>query len=438
MKDPIHRVDGRTLLWRGRAAWRVSGECQIAENSPKAASGALTRLRAWLAILPTLCLALLFPHEGLAQTFVVGAREIPQVGRGRINFNADWRFKLGKIPGAARPDFNDAAWERVGLPHSFSIPYFRAATYYTGDGWYRKTFELAAPRSNRRLSMEFEGAFQDARVYVNGFEVIHHRGGYTGFSVDISTVVRAGRNTVAVRVNNDWDPTLAPRAGEHAFSGGLYRDVWLVSTDTIHVPWTGTRITTPDLSAASGKVAFETEVRNDSRQSADVLVRTLIIDARGAVAARMPDAHVQVAPGQVAIAAQCSAAMARPRLWSPETPNLYHAVSRLFVNARERDRFDTEFGFRWFKWTADKGFFLNGQHYYFRGANVHQDQAGWGDAVTNKAIERDIEMIKQAGLDFIRGSHYPHDPHFAETTDRLGLLFLPEAPSWGTAPFKNP
>ena len=363
---------------------------------------------------------------------------IPGAGRVRLNFNADWHFKLGSQSGAERPDFDDAGWQRVGLPHSFSIPYFRAASFYTGDGWYRKEFTLPAERLNRRLSLEFEGAFQDAHVFVNGVEVAHHRGGYTGFPVDITAAIHPGRNLVAVRVNNEWDPTLAPRAGEHVFSGGLYRDVWLVATDAVHVPWTGTRVTTPDLSAASGKVAAETEVRNDLARPVEAIVRTQIVDQRGAQVATLPDAHLHLTAGATLAAEQVSRPIRRPRLWSPETPNLYRAVTTISVDGRERDRFVTEFGFRWFKWTADRGFFLNGRHYYFRGANVHQDQAGWGDAVTNRAIDRDIRLIKDAGFDFIRGSHYPHDPHFAEETDRLGLLFLPEAPFWGTGGFKNP
>jgi hypothetical protein len=362
----------------------------------------------------------------------------PSVGRVRINFNADWRFRLGKAEGADKPTFDDAGWQPVGLPHSFSMPYFRASSFYTGDGWYRKTFTVRALAPDRRLSLEFEGAFQDAHVFVNGVEVAHHRGGYTGFPVDISAAVHPGRNLIAVRVNNEWDPTLAPRAGEHVFSGGLYRDVWLVETDAVHVPWTGTRITTPDLSAASGKVAAETEVRNDLAREVSAIVHTRILDQRGAVVATPQDTRLRVAPGSTAIARQVSRAILHPRLWSPETPNLYRAVTTVSVDGRERDRFETEFGFRWFKWTADQGFFLNGRHRYFRGANVHQDQAGWGDAVTNGAIERDVRLIKTAGFDFIRGSHYPHDPHFAEVTDRIGMFFLPEVSFWGTANFKNP
>jgi hypothetical protein len=358
--------------------------------------------------------------------------------RQRENFNAGWRFYLGDAPGAQRPDFDDTHWQSIGLPHSFSIPYFQSSSFYVGYGWYRKTLNLARLPAQRQVFLEFEGAFQDAEIFVNGIALARHRGGYTGFPVNLTRALREGSNTIAVRVNNKWDPTLAPRAGEHFFSGGLYRDVWLVQTDAVHVPWTGTYLTTPNLSEEKGQVKLETEVRNDGRKAQLVEVLTDLYDDKGRKVATLPPAKVRVAPGQTVNARQQSGWIARPALWSPDTPRLYRAHTRLRTDGRLRDAYDTRFGFRWFAWTADKGFFLNGRHHYFRGANVHQDQAGWGDAVTNRAIERDIAQIKEAGFDFIRGSHYPHDPHFAATTDRLGMLFLSEAPFWGTASFNNP
>ena len=358
--------------------------------------------------------------------------------RSRDSFNAGWRFYLGDAAGAERPEFNDANWQAVGLPHSFSIPYFQASSVYVGYGWYRKTLTLDRLDPRRQVFLEFEGAFQDAEVFVNGSALARHRGGYTGFPVNITASLHPGANTVAVRVNNNWDPTLAPRAGEHQFSGGLYRDVWLVQTDAEHVPWTGTSVTTSELSAERGKVALETEVRNDGPREAVIEVATDIYDAHGRKVATLAPDRVRVAPGATVTARQLSGWIKRPALWSPETPRLYRARTQLRSDGRLRDSFDTEFGFRWFAWTADRGFFLNGQHRYFRGANVHQDQAGWGDAVTNSAIERDVAQIKDAGLDFIRGSHYPHDPHFASATDRLGVLFLSEAPFWGTGAINSP
>jgi len=395
--------------------------------------------RATLGAMTVLAISLLAGAlPSIVAAHAVHPSERAVTGRVRQNFNAGWRFHLGDAAGAQAAGYDDAAWQPVGLPHSFSLPYFQAPEVYVGYGWYRKDLTLNAVPAGRRYSLEFEGAFQRAEIYVNGIQVGGHRGGYTGFPVDITQALHPGRNVVAVRVDNIWDPTLAPRAGEHIFSGGLYRDVWLVTTDAVHVPWTGTFVTTPDLSGTTGKVNVETEVRNDGAAAAQVTVKTRVVDDRGATVAVLPDATVHVAAGQTVPVTQTSAPLTHPKLWTPETPTLYRAESRVMVAGRERDRFDTAFGFRTIAWTADKGFFLNGAHRYFRGANVHQDQAGWGDAVTNAAIDRDVAMIKDAGFDFIRGSHYPHDPHFAEATDRDGLMFLPEVPFWGTAGFKSP
>jgi len=367
-----------------------------------------------------------------------GAASPHEAARQRQSFDAGWRFHFGAAPGAEQPDFADAGWQAVGLPHSFSMPYFQSAAFPVGEGWYRKELVVDKPLKGGRLFLEFEGAFQVADVYVNGVKLVQHRGGYTGFPVDMTGALHAGRNVVAVRVDNRWEPTLAPRAGEHAFSGGLYRDVWLVHTSDVHVPWTGTYVTTPGLSAERGRVAVETEVRNDGARDQTVSVLTDVQDAKGVTVATLPAQRLQVPRGQTVNARQLSAPMARPGLWSPETPTLYRAVTRLVVGGRVQDSYETPFGFRWFEWTADRGFFLNGRHHYLRGANVHQDQAGWGDAVTNAAIERDVQLMKDAGFDFIRGSHYPHDPHFTVATDRIGLLFLSEAPFWGTANFDSP
>ncbi|WP_211841812.1 glycoside hydrolase family 2 protein [Massilia eburnea] len=364
--------------------------------------------------------------------------QLGQSPRARENFNAGWRFHLGDAAGAQSPGYDDGHWQSVGLPHSFSIPYFQSASFYVGYGWYRKTLTLDRIPAQRQFSLEFEAAFQDAEIYVNGIALARHRGGYTGFSVNLTPALHAGANSIAVRVNNQWEPTLAPRAGEHVFSGGIYRDVWLVQTDSVHVPWMGTYLTTPGLTAEKGRVALETEVRNDGPHAQLVEVLTDLYDDKGRKIASLPPTRLRVHAGDTATVRQLSGWIRHPVLWSPETPRLYLARTRLRTAGQVRDAYSTEFGFRWFTWTADKGFFLNGRHRYFRGANVHQDQAGWGDAVSNRAIERDVDQIKEAGFDFIRGSHYPHDPHFSTTTDRRGVLLLSEAPFWGTAGFNSP
>jgi hypothetical protein len=355
-----------------------------------------------------------------------------------VNLNPDWRFHLGDIAlTAATPDFDDKDWSRVGLPHSFSIPYFQAKTFYVGYGWYRRHLRLDATTGDRRYNLEFDGAFQDAEVFVNGQPVGHHLGGYTGFSLDISKAVHAGDNVVAVRLNNLWNPRLAPRAGEHTFSGGLYRDVRLVVTAPLHVAWYGAFVTTPGVSTRSSRVNIKTELRNDGDAAQSFTLRADIVDPAGRRVARVASPQT-VAAHSTLTADQTTTAISRPSLWSPEHPVLYRAVIHVEAAGRTIDAYQTRFGFRWFAWTADHGFFLNGKHLYIRGVNAHQDHAGWGDAVTDAGLHRDVGLIKAAGFNFVRGSHYPHAPAFADATDAAGLLFWSENSFWGTGTFDSP
>ncbi|HVW59921.1 MAG TPA: glycoside hydrolase family 2 TIM barrel-domain containing protein [Puia sp.] len=350
--------------------------------------------------------------------------------RRRLVFNRDWKFIMGDHPGAQLPVFEDGSWQTVGLPHSFSIPYFQSPDFYIGNGWYRKHFTVSEKDRGKQLSLEFEGAFQVTEVFVNGKKAGEHRGGYTGFSIDISRLIRAGDNVVAVRVNNIWDPTLAPRAGEHVFSGGIYRDVYLVTTGPVHVAWCGSFVTTPVVSNQTSKVRVTTTIQNQDHISHLVKVQTAIIDRTGNTVSRFSSVRT-LAAGDSATVEQFSPAIAKPLLWHPDHPYLYTAVTTLYVGPRKVDEYSTVFGIRSIRWTAQQGFFLNGEHIYLRGANVHQDHAGWGDAVTNAGAFRDVRMMKEAGFNFIRGSHYPHDPAFYEACDRLGVLFWSENALWG-------
>lgn len=349
--------------------------------------------------------------------------------RQRLNVNREWRFELGDHPGAEAVAYDDASWAAVGLPHSFSIPYFQSKDFYTGYGWYRKHLAVPSAWSGQRVSVEFDGAFQDAEVFVNGQRVGAHRGGYTGFSIDVTSAVKTGDNVLAVRLNNNWSPTLAPRGGDHIFPGGIYRDVWLVVTDPLHVTWYGTSVTTPDVSPASATVNVKTEVQNQSAAAKDFVLATELLDPSGQSVARFSSTQT-IAAGATVTIEQTSPALAQPKLWHPAHPFLYTAVTTVSAGKIAVDEYRTTFGIRSIKWTADQGFFINGEHYYFRGANVHQDHAGWANAVTQGGIYRDVQMIKDAGFDFIRGSHYPHHPVFTQACDELGILFWSENCFW--------
>ena len=353
------------------------------------------------------------------------------------NINRDWRFILGDKAAAEAVEFDDSAWEQIGLPHSFSIPYFRSQDFYTGYGWYRKSLDIPAHWiSEKSVFLEFDGVFQAAEVFVNGKKAGVHEGGYNGFSIEITKYIHSGVNSLSVRVNNLWKAQLAPRAGEHVFSGGIYRNVRVVTTDRLHVAWYGTWVTTPRVSASSATVNVKTELVNDSNVDKVATVRTLVLDGQGKTVAQMES--TQTVPAETTNTFdQTSASIANPKLWSPEHPNLYSVKTLVLENGKAVDDYTSPLGFRWFKFTADEGFFLNGEHYYFKGANVHQDHAGWGDAVTDGGAWRDVRLVKEAGFDFIRGSHYPHSPAFSEACDRLGMLFWSENCFWSSGGSKG-
>ncbi len=359
--------------------------------------------------------------------------------RAIINVNREWKFIRGdwegfSTDGPEQMDYDDSNWTHIGLPHSFSTPYFMENEWYIGYGWYRKHLVYGPDWYNKIVHLEFEGVFQVSEVYVNGSLAGKHEGGYTGFSLNITELLQPGNNVIAVRVNNEWNGQIAPRAGEHTFSGGIYRDVSLTVTEPLHIAWNGTFVSTPLLEARDNQVQMQvrmqTEVINHSGTDKLATVRTIVADSLGQVLTEMESTHT-VPAGEVHRFDSLSEPIQNPRLWCPEDPYLYNISTEVIADGAISDVYEDTMGFRWMEWTSHEGFYLNGKHVYLNGANVHQDQAGWGDAVTQAAIYRDVQMIKDAGMNFIRGSHYPHHPAFARACDQYGILFWSEATFWG-------
>jgi hypothetical protein len=359
--------------------------------------------------------------------------------RTKINVNREWKFIRGdwegfRLNGPEQMNYDDSKWSHVGLPHSFSIPYFMENEWYIGFGWYRKHLEYSPGWANKIVHLEFEGVFQVSEVYVNGSLAGRHEGGYTGFSINITEFLHPGDNVIAVRVNNEWNGQIAPRSGEHTFSGGIYRDVGLTITEPLHIAWYGTFVSTPLLEALDDhvkmQVCMQTEVLNRTSADSVATVRTIVTDHQGQMLTEIESTDT-VPAGGVRRFDSFSEPIHNPRLWCPEDPYLYHISTEVVADGEVTDVYQDTMGFRWMEWTAEEGFYLNGKHVYLNGANVHQDQAGWGDAVTQAAIYRDVKMIKDAGMNFIRGSHYPHHPAFARACDQYGILFWSEATFWG-------
>ncbi len=373
-------------------------------------------------------------------------KELPAVAnvlnaeRVKIILNSDWKFYKGDMTGAEATGYNDAKWTKVNLPHVFDIPYYslkKGTFWYVGYGWYRRHINVRAEwKDSKKIFLEFEAAFQVAEVYVNGILMGVHKGGFTGFYFDITNAVSEGDNVIAVRVNNKWDPQIAPRGADWLFLGGIHRDVYLVITNPLHVTWYGTFVTTPQVSASQATVKVKTEIKNENAKPVNCTVKTTIIDATNTIVTSMVSTQ-SIMAGTIYEFDQTSEPIANPHLWSPEMPYMYKVLTTASDGHGVVDNYESPLGIRSIEWTADQGFFLNGKHVLINGVNAHDDRAGWGIAQTNAGFRRDVKLMKEAGFNLIRECHNPHDVSWNDATDQLGILAWAENSFWGVGGFNT-
>ena len=348
--------------------------------------------------------------------------------RTKSSLNNGWRFFKADVENANQPGFDDSKWIPVNIPHTWNVedPWDDEPGYYRGPGWYRRELIVDRTLAGRNLFLYFEGANQVADVYVNGQKVGSHTGGYSAFSFDITRATKPGRNFIAVRVDNSFNEDIPPLTADFNFYGGIYRDVWLIATDKTHLRITdsassGVRITTPEAQRRDGTVTIEGNVDADP-STPDITILTTILDASkrwvNTATARL---------GEDGRFAQ-NIGVRNPRLWSPDSPYLYSVKISVRSGSKIIDEIEQPLGFRWYSFDGEKGFSLNGKPLKLHGVNRHQDHAGLGNAVPDRLHVRDMEIIKEAGFNFVRLAHYPQDPSVLEACDRLGLLVWEETP----------
>jgi beta-galactosidase len=349
--------------------------------------------------------------------------------RQELSADAGWRFSLGDLTGAEASSFADASWREVDLPHDWSIesapekdnPSGAGGGYFpAGIGWYRKTFHARADWKGKRVSVEFDGVYRDATVYLNGHNLNTHPYGYTAFTLDLTPDLNfSGPNVLAVRVDNSAQPNSRWYSGS-----GIYRHVHLVVTEPIHVAHWGVFVATPDATSTSAKVSIHTRVTNESSDAAGVTVETMLLDKTGSKIGSV-QSRLSIATDQEGEAAQ-EIAVAHPALWSPESPILYSAVSTVRKNGKVIDQVTTPFGIRSLAWSAEKGLLLNGKPVKLTGGSVHHDNGPLGAAAFDRAEERKVELLKAAGMNAVRTAHNPPSSEFLDACDRLGILVLDE------------
>ena len=344
----------------------------------------------------------------------------------------------------AQPDCNDSQWRLLNLPHDWGIegPFkqeYRGETGklpWVGVAWYRKHLELPASDAGRRIFLDLDGAMAYASVWVNGECAGGWPYGYASWRVDLTPYVKfSADNVIAIRLDN-------PDKSSRWYPGaGIYRNVWLVKTAPVHVAHWGTAISTPEFNRGSATVNIKATVDNLAGSNIEVTVRHEIfgLKANGArdrsVAKTQPTVVILAANGSAT--SESPVSFRSPRLWSIQEPNRYVAVTTVEQGGAVVDTYETPFGIRKLEFTADQGVFLNGEQVKLNGVCQHHDLGALGAAINVRALERQLEILRECGVNAIRTSHNPPAPELLDACDRKGFLVMDEAfDCWATG--KNP
>ncbi|KQV90349.1 beta-galactosidase [Massilia sp. Root351] len=368
----------------------------------------------------------------------------------RISFNADWRFMKGEPAGApgaaAAAGLDDKAWRKLDLPHDFGIegPFRQEYEGETGKlpwwgvAWYRKTFTAPAGDAGKQVYLDIDGAMSHATVWLNGQQVGGWPYGYSSFRVDLSKHLKPGaENVLAVRIDNP------PESSRWYPGGGIYRNVWLVKAAPLHVAHNGTFVTTPIVKADAATVDVQVTLENNGgATAAQVSTAIYALDAAGrrtgaALAQSSPSALAKVGAGRQILLAQ-SLQVSQPKFWSPKSPQRYVAVTTVSGQGKVVDQVETPFGIRTVAFDAQRGFLLNGERVVIQGVCMHHDLGALGAALNVRALERQLEILRDMGANAIRTTHNPPAPELLDLADRMGFLIVEEAfDAWRLGKKKN-
>lgn len=350
--------------------------------------------------------------------------------RQHTSFNNDWTFHLGDVAEAIRPDYDDSGWRKLNLPHDWAIEGAFSAENPSGAGggalpggigWYRKVFTPGKEIDGKRVFIDFDGVYMNSEVFINGQSLGIRPFGYISFRYDLTPYLKYGEpNVMAVRVDNSDQPN------SRWYSGcGIYRNTWLTVTHPVHIDQWGTYLTTPEVSAKQATVAATTIVKNDHSAIEEAEIQTLIYNAEGKKVAQSNSSTVRMAAGDTARVQQ-QMILDKPHLWDVESPYLYTVRTEIRLDGQLVDTYDTPLGVRSFRFDAERGFILNGREVKIKGVCQHHDLGCLGAAVNTRAIERQLEILREMGCNGIRCSHNPPAPELLDLCDRMGFIVMDE------------
>ena len=346
------------------------------------------------------------------------------------DFTEDWKFSLSDDSLASNGNFDDSKWRTLNLPHDWSIEADFSADNPAspgggalpgGIGWYRKTFTADPSFENKNVYIDFDGVYRNSRVWINGHFLGERPYGYISFRYDLTPYIRTGeQNVIAVRVDNSEQPNSRWYSGS-----GIFRNVWLVVVNPVHVDHWGTYVTTTEVSTESAKIKITTKLENTTNKNTDIDLFTSLIDASGKGISQISN-PVSIASKDFAETDQ-ELTVNRPQLWSIDHPYLYKIQTQVKQNGKVIDNYETPIGVRSFSFDVDKGFFLNGEPIKLKGVCDHHDLGCLGAAVNHRAIERQLEILKAMGCNSIRTSHNPPAPELLDLCDEMGFIVMDEA-----------
>ncbi|RRN77002.1 glycoside hydrolase family 2 protein, partial [Pseudoxanthomonas sp. SGD-10] len=360
-------------------------------------------------------------------TICLGQFSAKSQGRVIADFNKDWRFYLGDQEQASNLNFNDADWRKLNLPHDWSIEGkfdknnpagIGGGALPGGIGWYRKKFDVPVTSKGKLLFIEFDGVYRNSEVWINGHYLGKRPNGYIAFSYELTPYIKfGGENVVAVKVDNAKQPNSRWYSGS-----GIYRDVKLLSVNPIHVRQWGTFVTTPKVTVKEANVTIEVTVDAPDKLVKPV-IKNIILDAENRVVA---SASQKINLQSVAKVKQ-DLSVANPNLWSDENPYLYKVRTEIHHKGKLVDAYETPLGIRTFRFDAHKGFFLNGKPVKIKGVCMHHDFGALGAAFNYRAAERQLELLKEMGVNGLRTAHNPPAKALLELCDKMGLIVMDEA-----------
>ena len=346
------------------------------------------------------------------------------------DFNFDWSFTLGDNKVYASPNYNDSDWRQLHLPHDWSIEGEFSRKHLTlpaggalpaGIGWYRKSFPSPAT-DDKQVFVEFDGIFQNSTVYINGIEVGSRPYGYASMSYNITEYLkpRGEMNVIAVRVDNSQQP-----ASRWYTGSGIYRNVRLVTCSDLHVAYLGTNITTPEIREGEAKIRAVVTINNLSEEDREITLENIVLNSR--------DKELNSGSVNRTIEAGKSAqiemyiTIEAPHLWNVNKPYLYSLRSVVKEGEKTIDVYNTKFGIRDIELKADSGLWINGENIKIKGVCLHHDLGALGSAVHRCALERQLDILQNAGVNAIRTAHNAPSPQLLDLCDERGILVMVEA-----------